>query len=93
MPVEGLRRPLAVAQTEGVELDVGEVEPVHREMGDGRGAQQGRERRDEVLGERRLTGAGRTGDPDGDPAVRTGPLEQSPDPLDQRLEVRRREQA
>ena len=93
MPVEGLRCPLTVAQTEGVELRRRRGGTVHREMGDGRGAQQGRKRLDEVLGERRLAGAGRTGDPDGDSAVRTGPVEQSPDPLDQRLEVRRREQA
>ena len=94
MPVEGLGRPLAVAQAEGVELHVGEVEPVHREVGDGRVRPAGSASAvDEVLGERRLPGAGSAGDPDGDPAVRTGPVEQPRHPLDQRLEVRRREQA
>jgi hypothetical protein len=62
-------------------------------VGHGRVAHPVRQRRDEILGERRLPGSGSAGDPDGDPTVRTHAVETRRHSLDQRIEVWRREQA
>ncbi|UMG91374.1 hypothetical protein [Nocardioides sp. TF02-7] len=65
--VERRRRPLAVAQAQPVELDVGEVEAVHRQGSDPVAAQArrrvGREVLEQRAGEGALAGARRAGDP------------------------------
>lgn len=63
--VEGLGRALAVQHPESAQLDIGEVEPIHRDAGDR--AVQVVQALDELAGQRRFPRSRRTGDADDRP--------------------------
>ena len=96
--VERFRRPLPVPQPESIELHVGEVIPVHREVGHARTlltvrlVQGDIQRRDEVLGEGRLAGPGRAGYSDGH-SLRPPAIKKRQDSSDEDVQIRLSEQS
>ena len=87
--VEGVGRSLAVASPESVELDVGEVEAIHRQVPDRVGSEVGAQPGQQQLGQGRFAGAWRASDPEHH-ALR--PLEerrQTPHKLGQRVDLGR----
>ena len=76
--VEGVGRSLAVSAPQSLELDVGQVEAVHRQMGDGVRPERVRQAGEQQVGEGRLPGTRRAGDAEHDSTAADHPRVPTP---------------